>query len=608
MAFKNVNFNKNDWRIIKDAYNKFMKRRVRKRIEKRRNIRLFLKGYRHKSGYDSGEQGSDSSISSDDCKSTSSAMYKDNMSCRSSRTDMINFRRTLQDTNMYKDCTNNFKSNAFKNMFSVGPVNNRDRLHMNNMRRNPPFQQKEFAVPQPVEKPAFTQKERFNSGYQLPSQRFNKSVASVPILERDPRLRARQNTIKLKNKINETAKHNDVVSDEHSSDQEEIFSEVTVREKSTCNIETQNNKITAQGKRNLEIEDSNRCSDRKRSKLSSPLKQPTTKAVKNYNGIIERNQKEDTAVINKDEFEFVKPQFPVRKSGSSKIKESLISKSAPPLIDEILPPSRPQLEKDPATSPKMNEVDNPPTATEEPSDATLQPNNDVSMRPSFIKRKLFSQKMDVTERKNLNADALNVNSPQTNVYSTIQKEKHKARKLVTNQSCLSRDIVQEGNNLLDLIHKIVPPDRMNMTNITNKTSIGTSVSSKNPIDDEDKWDVTSVISTCVNDDVSDTYTDEEIFRIDDSKKKVENNINTGKNVNNTKENDKPSNIADKQNEKDKMNNANKITQNECRILLEKLPVNKLPSKVQVNKPDKASEANGMYIETNLYMTVLFKIK
>ncbi|XP_063830596.1 uncharacterized protein LOC135079896 isoform X2 [Ostrinia nubilalis] len=547
LAIKNNNFNINDLKLIKEAYDKFMKKRIRKKIEKRRNIKLFLKGYRRKSGYDSGELGSDSSISSDDCKSTASAMYRDNMSsCRSTRTDMTDFRKKINESNMYKDCTDNFKQNAMKKMFSVPSVNARDRFNTSNalptMQNLPgPTQRDRFNtsnacpsmqnLPGPTQKdkyntsnalpsmqnlPIQTQKDRFNTsnvqstmhnqltqrdrfknGFLLPSQRFNKSVASIPIPERDKS--------QGKPKNHTSNKYNTQENNETDSDHEEIFKKAN----------------------------------------GTIIKEPNVQVLVNEDNVSEAQK-------NNNDFEFIKPQLPVKKAGPGKIKEKLISKSAPPLTDAILPLSVPQTEP--------TDEEKQVTAEEQPN-TTQHSTSDVSMRPSFIKRKLFSQKMDVTERKNMSNDAINVNSPQTNVYSAIQQEKHKARKLVTNQSCLSRDVAKEDNNLLDLIHKIVPPDRMNATNVTNTTSISSIGSKNQQLDEDDKWDVTSVISTCNNDDVSDTYTDEEIFATDENKqepkaKTIKNNVINSKKI------------------------------NDCKVLVEKMPKNIMASAipdVEVNK-------------------------
>ncbi|KAM3963371.1 uncharacterized protein ACR2FA_002742 [Aphomia sociella] len=516
LAFKNMNFNKYDMRIIKEAYNKFMKRRIRKKIEKRRNLKLFMKGYRRKSGYDSGELGSDSSISSDDCRSTSTALYKDNISsCRSTRTDVTDFRRTIRENNMYKDCTDRFKQNVFRNMLPVGSDNivkpMEDKAPNNyppsvdaisqqitNMRHSP--------IKQNINKghAAITQKNRFQTACLLPSQRFNPPIAST------------SSTQHLKVDAVKTNGAEDI-----DSDQEEIFSEITIREKSINNVKSiQNEKIIDQRKRCLDIDDA-QTSSSKRNKAISSSHQFEHK--QNHETEVSRDKKQKE---NTNDFEFIKPQFPVRKSGHSKVKEVLLAKSAQPLLNSSIVV---QNVKEQVTKP-LPEVESVEEERKEQngngkSELSLSQlsTSDVSMRPSFIKRKLYTQKHDLMDNKNVSSENLVANSPQGNVYSAIQKERHKTRKLVTNQSCLNRDVLHEDNNLLDLIHKIVPPDRINTTNVTNKTDNANNRNSQ----DEDKWDVTSVISTCNNDDVSDTYTDEEIFQAD-NKSKVKKNETKGK--------------------------------------------------------------------------------
>ncbi|RVE43762.1 hypothetical protein evm_011611 [Chilo suppressalis] len=502
-ALKTEKFNKNDLKMIKDAYNKLMKRRVRKRIEKRRNMRVFLKGNRRKSGYDSGEQGSNSSVSSDDCRSTHSVMYRDNMSsCRSTKTDIADFKQSIRESNMYKDCTSTLRNSAFRNIIPVPPASNN--------RYNDQVRTQNLPIP--------NQKERFKNSFLLPSQRFDKSVASFPIPECDG------NQVKPTSWVSQQSGQMDIQSKLRNdncvtdSDQEEIFSEVTVRENSIHNPVLPQTKVSEK-KRCLALEE-NECSSNKRTKLSSPEKlNKSNNITKTKSGNVLKDNK-NTKEMNKnkkaDDFQFLKPQFPIRKSGTSKFKDKLISKSAEPLTDSSILPQN-------AISKNANQIEHTSLSPENDSktdknidDETMpHSNSDMSMRPSFIKRKLFSQKMDVTERKNLSSEVLNVNSPQTNVYSAIQREKNKARKVVTNQSCLNRE-VQDDNNLLDLIHKIVPPDQMNITNMTNKTSSKLS-HEDNKNDEDDKWDVTSIISTCNKDDISETYTDEEIFH--DNKKK-----------------------------------------------------------------------------------------
>ncbi|XP_053615002.1 probable WRKY transcription factor protein 1 [Plodia interpunctella] len=484
MAFKNMNFNKYDLRVIKDAYNQFMKRRMRRKIEKRRNLRLFLKGQRRKSGYDSGELGSDSSISSDDDQSTRTSVYKDNMSsCRSTRTNYSDIRKTMRDGNLYKDCTDNFRQNTFKNMLGVAP---------STAPRNAIVHSKNT---DPSEQP-LTQKDRFKSGFLLPSQRFNQSVASVPIPEKQSRVR----NLPVNQRNDLEFHHNTTRNDsEMESEQEEIFSEITIKEKIMNITSVHGTHNVDPRKRCIEVDEV--MSQNKRSKLSSP--------PKNNNNI---QQKPENGSKNKNcnEFEFLKPQFPVRKSSNIKVKETLLAKSTAPFIDEVVCVDN--VLKLPVSELHHDQNDENKEANDQP-DLTQQ-SSDLSMRPSFIKRKLYTQKLDMLESKNLSSDNLGANSPQMNVYSSIQKEKNRARKLVTNQSCLSRD-VREDNNLLDLIHKIVPPDRMNVTNVTSKTEANNIAKNKS---EDDRWDVTSVMNTYDNDDVSDTYTDEEIFNNENSKK------------------------------------------------------------------------------------------
>lgn len=566
--------------MIKDAYNKFLKHRLRKRVEKRRNLRLFLKGMRRKSGDDSGEQGSDSSISSDDCRSTrtSRTTYRDKTSsCRSTRTDLADFRKTMTESNMYKDCTDNFRQNSLRNMFSVEPRSVKENtLKSQNVLHN------NMSV--------VSQKERFRNGFQLPSQRFNQSIAALPIPEKENRWQRPNINGNKRNLENENKRQEKEMSHETESEQEEIFSEITVTEKSMLN----GSKM--QCKRSLEAGDDILTSNNKRNKLSLPQTRKPASTL----------SLPKQAYTN--DFEFVKPQFPLKKTvnvGKVVVKsqlaknvtsnsaqqsgETIISSTNQQSGEKIISSSKQQsaqqsgekiisssnqqsaeksiLKSGPKSAVKstsksvetitertvqkstqqpkeklvVNSVQEeiviskssqpldglePQTAAEHNIIATNQEKEneetnqlsttDMSMRPSFIKRKLFTQKVDA-ESKNSSSDNLG-DSPQTNIYSAIQKEKNKTRKLTT-QSCLSRDILGDDSNLLDLIHKIVPKDRMNTTNAVNKTD---NSNKSKPADAENKWDVTSVISMCNKDDVSETYTDEEIFKID------EQNITTAK--------------------------------------------------------------------------------
>ncbi|CAH0713277.1 unnamed protein product, partial [Brenthis ino] len=469
VALKNVKFNEKDLRLIKEAYNKFIKKRTRKRIEKRRNLKLFLKGYRRKSGEDSGEQGSDSSISSDDCRSTRT-FYKQNRSrygSKSTITDITHFRSTLRESDMFRDCTERFQQTKLRNMYAVNNTNvnhadNDTIIHQNHKK----FQEK----PQP-NMSMVTLKDRFTksaNSFLLPSQRFNMSTKNP---------KNGENSTNVKRDVLRTK--NNIILEEHSksldSDRDEIFSEITIRE----NTHIQQKRVHEDSEIN--------GSDKKR-----------------YKAAPQTNLNDLTSMTNSD-FNFKKPQMPVRKSGNHKkdsAPERIIAMSKPLIgnIDLDIPKKLPKHLDDTQNKLPVNstEIEESTNQTE-----TTQNSTDVSMRPSFIKRKLFTQKLDVAENNNISSDNIGANSPQANMYSEC-REKNKVRKLVASQSCLSRDILGD-DNVLDLIHKIVPPDKINMTTASNKKEVNNS-------NDNDKWDVTSVISTCDVGDVSDTFTDEEIFK------------------------------------------------------------------------------------------------
>lgn len=507
-----------------------MKHRFRKRIEKRRNMRLFLKGSRRRSGDDSGEQGSDSSVSSDDCRSIKTS-YKENMSYTgSARMNLTDFRKTFRDNNMTQTCTDNYKQNSFKNMFSI-----------NTSSRNHNFNNSTISK---SSQPIPTLKDRFKNGFVLPSQRFNRSVASSTIPENsekpknmEPNHRRNENYCVSNNKQNKNCE---------SGSEEEIFSGTTIKDKITLNPQKE------PSKRRFESDEETSLPDKKKSKMSSPVKnsQANTKLPLKNNNLVNNN------VENLNNFEFVKPTLPVRKS-KSKVQEKVIAKSKQPLtgfVEHIPNPIVTNTEP----VPLINIQEKPSDNQSQEDNLEASQSSDVSARPSFTKRKLFTQTLDVAERANSSSDG--VNSPQTNVYSGIQKEKNKARKLVTSLSCLNRE-VPEDNNLLDLIHKIVPPDRMNVTNQTTMNQTKTDVNNKK--DDDDKWDVTSVIAMCNENDVSDTFTDEEIFASDTKNKDTKNN-----------KTDKPKPAKTNVNTKPKQNvQSNNEIPRECRILIDKMNFN-----------------------------------
>nr|XP_026493992.1 uncharacterized protein LOC113399143 [Vanessa tameamea] len=553
LAFKNVKFNKYDLRMIKEAYNKFMKNRVRKKIEKRRNLKLFLKGNRKRSGEDSGEQGSDSSISSDDCRSSRTILHKENIPRSIHRPlkthDLSHFRTSIKESNMYKDCTNNFKQNSLRNIVAV-----------TSLRQN--------HIPQEnIENTSVVMlKERFKKGssFLLPSQRFNKSTVmsnEVSLTNFIP-----FNNINKDNHCIVTAEN---INHDTDSDKEEIFSQNITRDV----ISQQNS--NQQRKRVLEVEETN-ASDRKRNKITmSPIKR---------NDCISNDIN-----IQKNDFNFKKPQMPIRKTSIAKkdqIPEILIAKSRQPLtgsleielpIDKL---SQPQHKLHNPEDRHALELQNKYLQNTElepdcsnQAEITYNSTTDVSMKPSFLKRKLFTQKLDVAESKNMSNDNLAIHSPQNTIYSAC-REKNKVRKLVSSQSCLSRDVGDD--NVLDLIHKIVHPDQMNITAATNRKDLG-----KSNHENDDKWDVASVISMCNNDEGSDTYTDEEIFKNTENSKKTNN-----KQVNNSLlTTDKQTTAKCKVNDVQvKPKNQDKKLTPQCKVVIQKLQL----------KPNHCNDNNKLH--------------
>ncbi|XP_045523384.1 uncharacterized protein LOC123713652 [Pieris brassicae] len=110
--------------------------------------------------------------------------------------------------------------------------------------------------------------------------------------------------------------------------------------------------------------------------------------------------------------------------------------------------------------------------------------NEVSMKSSFSKRKLFIQNVDLLSVKV--GSNVAEGSPHANVGN---KEKNKARKLVTTQSCLNRNVSDEEDNVLGLIKKIIPAEHINSTS-------SKIIKTNSACDDK------------CNSDISDTFTDE----------------------------------------------------------------------------------------------------
>ncbi|XP_023939279.2 ankyrin repeat domain-containing protein 12 [Bicyclus anynana] len=542
MAFKTMKFNKYDLRIIQEAYNAHMKNRMRRRIGKKRNLKSFIKQCRRKSGGDSGDEGSNSSISSDDCRSTRSAFHTESISrvrSRPPKMDLRKFTTQIKENDIYKDCTENFKKNSFRNLLSG---NNRTVNHtfmpyhdQLNVQKNHTFtnipetcrDQSSKQIP-----PSVTLKDRLakDNSTLLPFQRFNKSGLN----------QMHEMSYKEKSSIQqkESASNRRYEDTDNRSD-DDIFPQ------STSRLQLQS---TLQKKRVLENDNT---PEKKRKKLST--------SPDNQNKLPVNKQK---SVTNNNDFNFKKPQLPVRKIGpgmKSKEPEILISKSSQPLFGN-LDPIPIQLKEKPQIvinkGDKQDSIQSSKSVTQNHIDSmnsnadTTQNSTDVSMKPSFIKRKLFTQKLDIAENKNVSSD--NLNSPQTKVLRTC-REKNKVRKL-TSQSCLSNDILGDSSHL-DLIHKIVPPDQIKNQNLNVTKATNKKETSKNCLDKKGKWDVTLAVSASKLDNNSDTYTDEEIFNLpQEKKKKSPTNKNTDKRPKTVSSLEKKSKVVSK-----------------CTVVVQKLP-------------------------------------
>lgn len=611
-------------KIIKEAYNKFIKHRVRKRIEKRRNLRTFLKGCRRKSGGESGEQASDSSLSSDDHRSVKSfATFNDNAMSRSDRINITHLKKTMKESGMYKDCTDNFRQNRFPNMLSVPPGNVQENLQ-----------------PRLNNTSVMSKNNRFKNGFLLPSQRFNASqLVAPPIPETlcvGPQIINSQIINEIQNgnqnTFNQNRDHTREPSQEAISEQEEIFSEITMMQK--------NNEPKSQRKRAFDEEDI--PFNRKKNKLSTPVKKcinPNTFKPKQT-----ARKPNSKGIVN--DFVFTKPQLPVKKlvnvnslnvkpqqvpvgksksfqtngiissktqspqnGSNSQQQETLISKSQAPV--EVISQIQTSEETVYQSPEKLISKSSQPLDLEQQRTQNLPHNNyekdqhemthsttDMSMRPSFIKRKLFTQKVDESENTE-SLVSLQNQGPQSNIYSKIQNEKHKARKLVT-QSCLSRDL-EDDSNLLDLIHKIVPPDRMNLTTATNKSEI--HINKSKPAN-SNKWDITEIITTNKNEELSDTYTDDEIFKNDE----------TQQNQAKKKQNDVKENNKQNMNKNKPANNKNsplKTIDKQSKLLLrkncEKGEINKRSDKTDTNKTDMSMKTKNCLIMPSSPKVVLQKL-
>ncbi|VVC88638.1 unnamed protein product, partial [Leptidea sinapis] len=418
--------------MIKEAFSKKMRKTGRKRIERRKKMNMLIRTLKNKCGYDSGELGSDSSLSSDEGKSVMSAVgYMKNDVQIKQRQKCDALRSTIRNSGLYNDCTDSLKNNSFRN--TIQHIDNSDEHSTQNRHRV-----SEGDVNR--SKSLTILKERFNKGFQLPVQRFQNSST---IWEKDY-----NKSFQKKNKLSAN-------SNNFEGEDEQIFPNISYKnnynEKSNLN-------------ENYSIPEN------KRTKIDSS----------------NNNQLDEIAHI------FKKPKM-LEKSlkqsnGKGTVKEVLISKSNGPLNGISLRSSC-------QTSNLQNQ-----SFTDDLVDTENHKENEtsVSMKPSFMRRKLFTHKLDNLDKQN----PIDLPSPSPNNKKVIGK--NKTRKLVSSQSCLSRD-PENDSNVMDLINKIVTPEEINST--VNKTNINYN----NMLTNDDKLDVMSVISVCKSGAESDTFTDEEIF-------------------------------------------------------------------------------------------------
>ncbi|GBP07899.1 hypothetical protein EVAR_78061_1 [Eumeta japonica] len=133
---------------------------------------------------------------------------------------------------------------------------------------------------------------------------------------------------------------------------------------------------------------------------------------------------------------------------------------------------------------------------------------DISIRPSFIKRKLFTQTLEITENSQNDSPESLPHSPVCNIYS-MKPNSHKAYRSLLPKSLLrvdvdDHDLQRNQSNMSQLVQKIVPQKRI--------SALTQNVQDSNKLQDEensddDRWDVTSIMSMHNKDDISDTYSD-----------------------------------------------------------------------------------------------------
>ncbi|XP_041974436.1 E3 ubiquitin-protein ligase RBBP6-like [Aricia agestis] len=578
--FKNMKFNKYDKRIINEAYNKYFRHRDRRRVSKRRKLKLFIKHNRRKSD-DSGDEGSNSSMSSDDNRSVRSAIPKESVlkpSNRSNRAEILNFRETMKKSDMYTDCTENIRNSSLKKyMFNDNCTKPTLKL-LNNVRDASKDCSAINPIPQETvnrfQSHTGTQRYRFTKGFSLPSERFNRSVMRPTSNKNMP--------YNLEKKSQNNPRSDDSDSDDDIIPNQTVLSvnntsrkrmlenqETTMlssekRNKLSCDIPLTNPDDTTFKKPLMPVRRpikskanflSGSVSSKSKYPLLGFLSHSMNKSNNNLNSTKKLNETisqhvsvqkcvDNQKPIDSDSDDIFTPNTNTQKQNQpdnkdrngNKISPQNKRKQATPANgkksknQKSLPGKSPQAKNKEKLSPTENtteeiliskskqplignvEVINPVTSsnklvTKHTNNEKGSGNNsdnplsvtDMSMKPSFIKRKLFTQKLDIADEKN---DSLVAKSPHPTTYKL--REKNKVRKFATSQSCLSRDIAGGDNMILDLIHKIVPANQMNMTSANHKT--------RNSQENEDRWDVTSVISMCNKTVESDTYTDEDIFQ------------------------------------------------------------------------------------------------
>lgn len=407
-ALKTMDFSRQDDRIIRKAFNDYMRYsgKIRKRPFKRKKF---------KSGEESGDQASNSSMSSeDDCRSQSSYRrhmihdrYSRNRSycpkrqANSTTQSEIQFRsdnallgQAMKDKTICTDRTNTLK----QNIFSMRPWNHHRSTALNGIQR-----------PKPLP---------------IAEENYENEMMVAP----------------LRTNISNLEKNVLVVQDKIKSP-EKIIS----------------------------------CSER--SNLNDVLGLPK---VPNGNSTL-RNSTVCAQKEKPKDFVFLKPTLPFK----GRSKKSGVNEPVNNNVDE---------EKEADVEEQSND-----------QYEMSQCSSDTLTKSSFMRRKLFTQTLDVTENKLNKSTNLITNSPLTNIYSSDTKGA-KQRKSNITQPCLKRNIVEESNkskqqNILELVQKIVPPE--DIDTIKGRTT--------KSMPNVPKIDVSARIANYDLSNLSDSFTDEENF-------------------------------------------------------------------------------------------------